>query len=560
MKLIVVGGVAGGASAAARARRLDEAAQIILFERGEYVSFANCGLPYHIGNVIVDKDDLFILTPDTFNKRTNIDVRICHEVVSVDADRKSVKVFDLRKKRYFEEKYDKLILSTGSSPFRPNLPGLDDPLVMVLWTINDMDRIIARINKGIKSAVVMGGGFIGLEVAENLQKRDVETTVVEMLPQVMPNFDFEMAESISGCLKKNNIRLVLNNAVTKLERKDNKNGQIVLTLQDNTELSADLVIMSVGVRPNSKLAEHAGMKIGNRGGIVVDKRLETSNPDIYAVGDVIETYSPVLNTPVQIPLAGPANKQGRIAAENALGGSIEYGGAIGTSICKVFDLSVATAGANEKTLKEANIDYCKIYCHPFSHASYYPGAKPLSIKLLFNTAGMILGCQITGEDGVDKRIDVIATAIRSKLSVYDLEELELAYAPPYGSAKDPVNFAGFIAANVLKQDSQIVHADKIPEDAFLLDIRDDDEVEIGVIPGSCHIPLGKLRSCIETLPKDKMIVTFCKIGLRGYLAERILRQKGFSVKNLSGGIITWNAFHPKKQVPLDSCIPCNDKR
>jgi len=552
MKLLIVGGVAGGASAAARARRLNEDAEIILFERGRFISFANCGLPYHIGGAIPKRNNLILMTPEGFKKRTNINVRIGHEVISVNPEDKTISVKDIDNNKIYEESYDKLILSTGSSPIRPPIPGADDPDVMVLWTIPDMDRILNSINKNAKRAIVIGGGFIGMEIAENLTEKGIDTTVVEMLPQVMANLDPEMSQPVSETLARHGIKLFLDNGVTKITRTSINNDsatELIVTLKDGAELKTDFIIMSIGVRPNSELAKKAGLKIGERGGIIVDEYLRTSNHDIYAVGDAIQTTDLIRNTPAQIPLAGPANRQGRISAENALGGKATYKGAVGAAVCKIFDLTVASVGNNEKILKQSGTEYEKIYIHPFSHATYYPNAKPMSIKLIFNKNGVILGAQIIGQNGVDKRIDVLSTAIQANMTVYDLEELELAYSPPFSSAKDPVNFAGFVAANILKGTSDIVHVDNMPKDSFLLDVREKEELKTGVIQGYYHIPIGDLRSRLDELPKDRLIVIYCKVGLRGYLAERILKQNGFNAKNLSGGIITWDAFNP---APLDS--------
>lgn len=557
MKLLIVGGVAGGASAAARARRLGEDVEIILFERGRFISFANCGLPYHIGEVIPKRQDLILMTPEEFKIRTNVDVRIGHEVVLINPEDKKISVKDIDNNEVYEESYDKLILSTGSSPIQPPIPGADDPDVMVLWTIPDMDRILDSINKKAKRAVVIGGGFIGMEVAENLMKKGLETTVVEMLPQVMANLDHEMSRPVSETLVRHGIKLYLDNGVTKITRTGLDNSsetELLITLKDGVELKTDFIIMSIGVRPNSELAQKAGVKIGERGGIIVDEYLRTSNHDIYAVGDAIQTTDIIRNAPAQIPLAGPANRQGRIAAENALGGKVIYKGAVGAAVCKIFDLTAASVGNNEKILKQSGTEYEKIYIHPFSHATYYPNAKPMSIKLIFNKNGVILGAQIIGQDGVDKGIDVISTAIQANMTVYDLEELELAYSPPFSSAKAPINYAGFVAASILKGTSEIVHADSIPKDSFLLDVREKAELKTGVIKGYYHIPIGKLRSRLNELPKDQLIVIYCKVGLRGYLAERILKQNGFKAKNLSGGIITWDMFNP---APLDSIIRLN---
>lgn len=549
MKLIIIGGVAGGASAAARARRVNEAAEILVFERGEYMSFANCGLPYHVGKVIENRQSLVVMTPERFKARTNIEVRTLSEVVAINPATHTVTVKDLRTGTSYEETYDKLILATGSSPVRPPIPGADDPDVMVLWTLADVDRIKQRVDAGIQRAVVIGAGFIGLEVAENLRLRGVETSLVEMLPQVLPPFDPEMTAPLADTLRQQGIQLFLSNGVTRINRSrvdENTLGkEITVELKDGTVLTADLVVMGVGVRPNSELAKAAGLTLGARGGIAVNAQLQTSHPDIFAVGDAIQVTDPILGGQVQIPLAGPANRQGRLAADNAFGAKHAYKGTYGTAIVKLFDWTAANVGASEKVLLKAGTAYRKVYLEPFSHATYYPGSKMLYMKLLFAPDGKLLGAQIVGQDGVDKRIDVLATALQAGLTVYDLEELELAYAPPYGAAKDPVNFAGFIAANLLRGDTVAAYPDALPPGALLLDVREPDEVAAGALAGALAMPLGKLRGRLAELPKDREIVIYCRVGLRGYIAERILKQRGFNVKNLSGGYLAWELFQPR---------------
>jgi NADPH-dependent 2,4-dienoyl-CoA reductase/sulfur reductase-like enzyme/rhodanese-related sulfurtransferase len=552
MKLVIVGGVAAGASAAARARRLDENAEIVLFERGEYISFANCGLPYHIGEVIPKRSSLLVMTPERFRSRANIDVRTRQEVMAIDPARHVVKVRKCGTEDTYEETYDKLILATGSTPIRPKIPGMDDPSVMMLWTLPDMDRIKERLDSGIKKAVVVGGGFLGLELAENLARRKVSVTLVEMLPQVMPPLDPEMASPIVAELEEQGVNVLLNSSVSALNRKGPQRGPdehpVSVRLGDGRELPADLVVLAIGVRPNSDLAAAAGLVTGARGGIIVDNMLKTSDPDIYAVGDSIQVHDSN-GAPAQIPLAGPANRQGRIAADNVFGRKREYARTFGTSAVKVFGITAASTGASEKALKKSGIPYERIYLNPYSHATYYPGARMMHLKLLFSRDGRILGAQIVGRDGVDKRIDVISAAIQAGMSVYDLQDLELAYAPPYGSAKDPVNFAGFVAANVLSGDTDAVHSDAIPEGALVLDVREPAEHEAGAIPGSSLLPLGKIRESLSELPKDRKIVAYCAVGIRGYLAERILKQKGFDAGNLSGGYTTWKLFNPVRKVP-----------
>ena len=545
MKLVIVGGVAGGAGVAARARRLTEDAEIVMFERGEFISFANCGLPYHVGNVIPERSSLLVMRPPRFKALTNIDIRISQEVTKINRDKKTVTVRNLRTGESYEEAYEKLVLATGSSPVIPPIPGADDPDVMTLWTIPDMDRIRSRVDEGAENAVVVGGGFIGLEIAENLQERGLNVTLVEMLPQVLPPLDPEMAQPLSETLKTHGIDLRLRRKVTAIHRKESFEKvapRVEVELDDGTRLPSDLVVMSVGVRPNSELAHDAGLETGERGGVKVDEHLRTSDPDIYAVGDVDEVTDIVRGEPTQIPLAGPANRQARIAADCMFGRDSVYRGTLGTSVVKVFDLTAASTGASEKTLKKDGVAYQKIYIHPANHASYYPGASTLSLKLLFNPKGAILGAQCIGKEGVDKRIDVIATAILGGMTVDDLENLELAYAPPYGSAKDPVNFAGMVAANVLRGDTDPVHADALPENALLLDVREQSEYDAGHLDDSLLIPVGEVRNRLDELPRDREIMVYCGIGLRGYLAERMLKQAGFKAGNLSGGLVTYNMF------------------
>lgn len=558
MKLVVIGGVAGGASAAARARRLSESAEIVLFERGEYISFANCGLPYHIGEAIPKRDSLLVMTPERFKARTRIDVRVRQEVTAIDPGAHLLTVRDHRKNETYTESYDKLIVATGASPIRPDIPGVDDPAVMMLWTLPDMDRIKARVDAGIRRAVVVGGGFLGLELAENLRQRKVEVTLVEMLPQVMPPLDPEMAAPLSGELERNGISVLLNGKVEAIRRsgtgEGSAAGQVEVCLGDGRALPADLVVFAIGVRPNSALAKAAGLPIGPRGGIVVNRRMQTGHPDIYAVGDAVQVAD-VLGEPAQIPLAGPANRQGRIAADNVFGAEREYKATFGTSVVKLFGLTAAATGASEKALKKAGLAYEKIYLNPYSHATYYPGAQMMHLKLLFTREGRILGAQIVGRDGVDKRIDVLSTALQAGWTVYDLQDVELAYAPPYGSAKDPVNFAGFVAANVLRGETEVVHADALPKEALLLDVREPAEHAAGSVPGSRLMPLGTVRERMGELPRDREIVVYCAVGIRGYVAERILKQNGFRAKNLSGGYTTWKLFHPVKKTKVEGPPP-----
>ena len=563
MKLVIIGGVAGGATAAARARRLDERAEIVLFERGEHISFANCGLPYHVGETIPKRGSLLVMTPRRFKARAGIDVRVRHEVTAIDPAAHTVTVLDLQANETRTESFDKLILSPGATPVRPRIPGVDDPLVATLWTLDDMDRIKARVDAGARRVVVVGGGFIGLELAENLRQRGVGVTIVEMAPQLLSTFDAEMTAPLASELAEHGVDVLLNRTVTAIRRVMPAGPSAVapelrVGVGDGCELAADLVVLAVGVRPNSELARAAGLAVGQRGGIVVDSRLRTSHPDIFAVGDAIQVTD-ALGNPAQIPLAGPANRQGRIAADNAFGGDLEYRATFGTSVVKLFRLTAAGTGATEKALRQAGIPYGKIYLHPYSHATYYPGARLMHLKLLFTRDGRILGAQIVGRDGVDKRIDVLATAMQAGSTVFDLQDLELAYAPPYGSAKDPVNFAGFVAANALSGKTDLAHADALPEGALLLDVREPAEFEAGAIPGGMLLPLGDLRGRLSELPADREIVAYCAVGIRGYLAERILKQNGFRARNLSGGYTTWKLFQAvQKPAPPAAVLPLAD--
>lgn len=542
-KLLIIGGVAGGATAAARARRLDEHAEIIVFDRGEHISFANCGLPYYIGQVIKDRDDLLVTTKDAFSRRYKIDVRNFTEVLAIDKVKKVVKVKALKTGDIYEETYDKIILSPGAEPVRPPIEGIDLKNIFNLRNIPDSDRIKSCLDlKKPGTAVIVGGGFIGLEMAENLVRRGLKTTIIEMLDQLMAPLDFEMAGLVQAHLRDKGVRSVLGTGVTSFSE---KGGGIIVTTSDGKHYESDLVILSIGIRPENRLARDAGLKIGQRGGIQVDATMRTSDPDIYAVGDAVEVRDFVTGLPTMTALAGPANKQGRIAADNVMGRKSLFKGTLGTAVVKVFELTVASTGASEKVLAGLNIPHLVSHTHSGSHASYYPGSETMAIKLIFSPGnGKILGAQIIGKDGVDKRIDVIATAIRGDMTVYDLEELELAYAPPYSSAKDPVNVAGFVASNILKGDMEQIQwrelADSDREANVLIDLRDIKEIETsGSLEGSRHIPLDELRSHLPELDKGKHYVPFCAAGLRAYLGHRILVQNGFQSRNLSGGYITY---------------------
>ena len=542
-KVLIVGGVAGGASAAARLRRLDEEAQIIMFEKGEYISFANCGLPYHIGEVIKEREKLVVQTPEKMKERFNIDVRTFNEVKKVDRNNKTVEVYDHRTGRTYCESYDKLILSPGAEPVKPRIPGIDSPRVFTLRNIPDTCRIKEYVDKNSpRRAIVVGAGFIGLEVAENLHLRGVKVTVVDLADHVIGPLDYEMAAIVHQHMKAKEVEFYLKDGVASFFDDENC---INVNLSSGRSLKADMVIVGIGVRPETLLAKEAGLEIGETGGILVDKHMRTSDPDIYAVGDAVEVRDFILGKPALIPLAGPANKQGRIAADNICGREDTYEGTQGTSIVKVFDITVAITGANERLLKKYGVQYEKSFTHSASHAGYYPGAIPMAIKLLFEKpTGKILGAQIVGYEGVDKRIDVISTAIRAGMTVHDLEKLELAYAPPYSSAKDPVNIAGYAASNILKGDIKIFHWDEVPSidmaRSMLIDVRDKMEYEIGTIKGAVNIPVNELRKRIGEIPREKDIYIFCQVGLRGYIACRILLQKGYkNVCNLSGGYKTY---------------------
>ncbi len=540
IRIVIVGGVAGGATAAARARRLSESASIVVLERGPYVSFANCGLPYHVGGEIADRKALLLQTPKSLKARHNLDVRVRSEVTAIHRDRKSVSVRRLDDGHTYEEPYDKLILSTGAAPIRPPLPGVDHDRIFTLRTLPDMDRIKAAADNA-REAIVIGGGFIGLEMAENLRRRGLAVTLVELLDQVMPPLDREMASPVADALRSHGVDLLLGDAV---ESFGDRAGRPTARLRSGRELEADLVVLSIGVRPETTLAKEAGLTLGERGALIVNEHMQTSDPDIYAVGDSVLTSDVVTGTAALIPLAGPANRQGRIAAENVLGRSTRYRGSQGTSIVRVFNLAVAMTGASEKSLRKAGIDCEKVYLHPAHHAGYFPGAMPMSIKMLFSKPdGRVLGAQIVGGDGVDKRIDVLSAAIQARLTVFDLEEMDLAYAPQFGSAKDPINMAGFVAANALRGDVRIAHADAL-DGALLLDVRTEREYQTGAIPGAMLIPIDELRRRADELPRDRPIIAYCAVGIRGYTAARILHQLGFDVRNLSGGFKTYRMFHP----------------
>jgi NADPH-dependent 2,4-dienoyl-CoA reductase/sulfur reductase-like enzyme/peroxiredoxin family protein/rhodanese-related sulfurtransferase/TusA-related sulfurtransferase len=542
-RILIVGGVAGGASAAARARRLSESAEIIIFERGPYISFANCGLAYHIGGDIAERDRLLIQTPEGFKNRYNIDVKINTEVIAIDKDNRTITVKDLTNNTERTEKYDKLILSPGAEPIVPPIEGVDLPGVYTLRSIPDMDaikKIVDKNSSSSSSSLIIGGGYIGLEMAEALRQRGVDVTLVELSPQVLGPLDPEMATPLHQELILQGVDLKLKTSVTAIKQAGNG---LAVTLSTKETVNTDMVILAIGVKPETKLVKDAGLSIGARGGIAVNEKMQTSDADIYAVGDAVEVKFFPTQLESLIPLAGPANRQGRIAADNIFGKDSKYSGTQGTAVCKIFNLTAAMTGLNEKLAQHISTAYEKIYIHPASHATYYPGAAQMSIKLLFDPDdGKILGAQAIGTKGVDKRIDVIATALRAGLTVYDLQEMELCYAPPYGSAKDPVNYAGFVAANILRGDMGVCHSEEMlapKDDQILLDVRTPAEVSAGTIPNSINIPIDDLRSRLNELDKTKEHLVFCQVGLRGYLACRILAQNEFKCRNLTGGYKTF---------------------
>lgn len=547
-KVLIVGGVAGGASAAARLRRLDESLDIILFERGQYISFANCGLPYHIGEVIKEKSKLIVQSPEAMKDRFNIDVRVNSEVKDVNLDNKSVKVASKDRGDY-EENYDYLILSPGVQPIKPNIPGINSEKIYTLRNIPDMDKIKEKIDKDkIKKAIVIGGGFIGVEVAENLIHRQVQTILVEAASNILAPFDEEMASMLEKEMEDNGVSLVLNDGVKEFKELDNG---IEVTLNSSKILQADMIILAIGVAPDVNFIRNSGLKLGPKGHIIVNDHMETNYENVYAVGDAIEVIDFVNGKTTAIPLAGPANKQGRIAADNICGIKSSYKGSLGSSIIKVFSLSGASTGNNERTLNRIGMKYHSIYVHPMSHASYYPGATQLTLKLIFDDEGKILGAQAIGYEAVDKTIDVIATAMKFKGKVEDLAELELTYAPPFNSAKSPVNMAGFVGENVINGIVEVITEKDLhnydENHHLIVDVREEVEWNNGHLENAILMPVNTLRSNLDKLPKDKELWIYCQVGLRGYIASRILMQNGFKVKNLTGGFRTLKggAFVPK---------------
>jgi NADPH-dependent 2,4-dienoyl-CoA reductase/sulfur reductase-like enzyme/peroxiredoxin family protein/TusA-related sulfurtransferase/rhodanese-related sulfurtransferase len=568
-KIIIIGGVAGGATTAARLRRLDEFAEIVLIERGEYISFANCGLPYHIGKVIPSRDSLVVQTVEDMHHKFNIDVRNLTEVIDIDSKNKKIIINDLKNEKTYEETYDKLVISTGSQPIMPPIPGIKEATnLFTLRNIPDMDEIINYINENKpKKAIVIGGGFIGVEMMENLHHLGMQVTLVEMAPQVMGMFDYEMAQMIHQKIVDHGVGLVLSDGVKSFDMEGKR-----VTLASGLSISTDLIIFAIGVRPDNILAKKANLDLTERGFIKVNEHLQTSNQDIYAIGDVIEIPNIVTKQSMAAALAGPANKQGRYVANHICGINDKYHGTLATSAAKIFDMTVASTGVNEKTLKQLGLKYKGIHIHPTNHASYYPGSSVISLKVLFNPdTEEIYGAQaIGGEDGVDKRIDVLSTAIFGKMKVTDLKHLDLAYAPPFSSAKDPVNMVGFVAENIISglvktitwQDMQ----DLASKGSYILDIREEAEYVLEYLPGSVNIPLSQLRNRINEIPKDQEIFVYCHVGTRGYTATRVLEQNGYHVKNLDGGFKSYSCVfdHEGSEICFtltdDLGIPVVDKQ
>jgi NADPH-dependent 2,4-dienoyl-CoA reductase/sulfur reductase-like enzyme/rhodanese-related sulfurtransferase len=547
MKTVIVGGVAAGASTGARLRRLDDSAEIVVLEHDHYVSFANCGLPYHIGGVIQDRDSLLLQTPESLARSLALEVRTGQDVLRIDRGAKEVEVRDLVQGRTYRESYDKLVLCPGAEPIRPPIPGADDPRVDVLRNIPDMDQIIAQIDKDATSAVIVGGSYIGLELTEAFRDRGLATTVLERTERLMPWLDPEMTRILDYHVRTHDVNLQLGTSATAIRRAEDG---LVVDLSDGTSVQADIVVMAAGARPNVDLARDAGIEIGPRGGIVVDAQMRTSAPDILAAGDAVETPHFLTREPVLSMLAGPANREGRIAADTIAGrGDIGgYRGTQGTAVVKVFDLTAGGTGMTETELVAAGKDYRKVYTHQMGHAAYYPGTAPLFMKVLFDPAeGKLLGSQVLGWDGVDKRIDVLAVALRAGMTVYDLEHLELAYAPPYGAAKDPVNMAGFLGANLLRGDIDLWYPEDYPDcrdQVTILDVRTPAEYDAWHVPGAVLMPYTELRQRLDEVPRDKPVYAYCRSGFRSYIAYCTLKQHGFDeVAFLSGGMMTYHGYH-----------------
>ena len=540
-KIIIVGGVAGGASTAARLRRLDENSEIIMVEKGEYISFANCGLPYYIGETIDERGKLIVQTVEEMSEKFNLDIRNLNEVISIDKENKKVKIKNHKTEEEYEESYDVLVLSPGAAPLKPQIKGINEcDNLFTLRNIPDTDKIKYYVdNYKPKHATVIGGGFIGLEMAENLHARGIDITLVEASTQVMAPLDIEMASIIHEHLIDKNVELILNDGVAGFENNGKK-----IKLSSGKEIETDMIILSIGVKPETTIAKEAELTLNERGAIVVDKFMKTSDSSIYALGDAVEVMDFVNKKPKMIPLAWPANRQGRIVADNICGRNVEYKGTLGSSVAKVFDYTVATTGNNEKTLNRLGIEYEAIHIHPGSHAGYYPGSFPIAFKMLFDPkSGKIFGAQGVGLDGVEKRIDVLATAIKGNLTVFDLQDIEPCYAPPYNSAKDPVNMLGYYASNIIEGFTNIIQwheIDKLDKDnSIIIDVREEFELVTGGFDNSMLIPLGQLRNRINEIPKDKNIYVTCQVGLRGYVASRILEQNGIKCANIDGGVKTY---------------------
>ena len=558
-KVVIIGGVAGGATAAARIRRLDENAEIIMFERSGFVSYANCGLPYYIGGVIEDQEELTLQTPEMFMKRFRIDVRVKHEVTAIHPEKKTVTVRRLEDNTVFEESYDKLLLAPGAKPVRPSLPGMDIPNLYTLRTVEDTLRIHAFVQKEKpKSVVIAGGGYIGVEVAENLRDLGIQVKIVQRPNQLLNPLDYDMASFVHAKMRQKGVRLMLGHSV---EGFAEENGQIQVILKDAEPLQADMVLLAIGVQPDTELAKNAGIKLGIKGSILVNNHMETSVPDIYAAGDAVEVKHYITGEKALISLAGPANKQGRIAADNICGGDSAYLGSQGSSVIKVFDMTVAVTGLNERAAKAAGLDYDKVFLSPSSHASYYPGAQVMTMKVVFEKKTYkLLGAQIIGYEGVDKRIDVLATAMHAGLTAIELKNLDLSYAPPYSSAKDPVNMAGFMIENIAQNKLQQFFWDEVEElprdgSVTLLDARTPEEYTLGKMDGFINIPLDELRDRLVEIPLGKDVYVVCQSGLRSYLACRILMQNGYRCHNFSGGYRLYETIY-RDQNAAKQAFPC----
>jgi NADPH-dependent 2,4-dienoyl-CoA reductase/sulfur reductase-like enzyme/rhodanese-related sulfurtransferase len=549
-RVLIVGGVAGGASCAARLRRLDERCEIVVFDRGPYVSFANCGLPYYVGDVIADERRLLVASSELFRRRFAVAVHTETEALRIDRSARALRVRELRSGAERDERYDALVLAPGAAPIRPPLPGVDLPGVFVLRSIPDSRRIRERLEAGARRAVVVGGGFIGLEMAENLLHRGLEVTLLEKLPQIMPPFDPEMAAPLARHLAAKGVALRLGDGLAGVEAA--AGGSLAVLAESGARLPADLVMLAIGVRPETGLARDAGLALGPRGGIAVDERMRTSDPHVWAVGDAVEVRDVVTGQEAIVPLAGPANRQGRVAADSIAGRATRFRGVQATAVVGVLGMTAASTGASEKGLRRAGVsDFAKVYLHPGHHAGYYPGAQPIHLKLLFAVpGGRLLGAQAVGGEGVEKRIDVIATALQLGGTVHDLAEAELCYAPQYGAAKDPVNLAGMLAVNLLNGDMPVADWEALPDtDALVVDVREAEEWAAGHVPGAVHLPLSELRERHGELPRDRELWLYCAAGQRAYYAGRFLAQHGYRPRNLSGGYTTWRAFEAAKGRP-----------